>query len=67
MTDAERDAAREKVFRKNTDEGLAAALAFNKSFAEQCAQQTGDVLGHIDTVSAAKDLDVLRAVSTTPS
>jgi pimeloyl-ACP methyl ester carboxylesterase len=63
MTDAERDAAREKVFRKNTDEGLAAALAFNKSFAEQCAQQTGDVLGHIDTVSAAKDLDVLRAVS----
>jgi pimeloyl-ACP methyl ester carboxylesterase len=62
MTDAERDAAREKVFRKNTDEGLAAALAFNKSFAEQCSQQTGEVLGHIDTVSAAKDLDVLRAV-----
>ncbi len=63
MTDAERDAAREKVFRKNTDEGLAAALAFNKAFAEQCAQQTGDVLGHIDTVSAAKDLDILRAVA----
>ncbi|MFE4194589.1 alpha/beta hydrolase [Paenarthrobacter sp. NPDC056912] len=62
MSDAERDAAREKVFRKNTDEGLAAALAFNKSAAEQCAQQTGEVLGHIDTVSAAKDLDVLRAV-----
>ncbi len=62
MTDAERDAAREKVFRKNTDEGLAAAIAFNKSFAEQCAQQTGPVLGHIDTVSAAKDLDILRAV-----
>lgn len=62
MTDAERDAARAKVFRKNTDEGLAAAIAFNKSFAEQCAQQTGPVLGHIDTVSAAKDLDILRAV-----
>ncbi|MEJ1115089.1 alpha/beta hydrolase [Paenarthrobacter sp. CCNWLY172] len=62
MTDAERDAAREKVFRKNTDEGLEAALAFNKAFAEQCLEQTGDVLGQIDTVSAAKDLDVLRAV-----
>lgn len=62
MTDAERDAAREKVFRKDTDDGLAAAIAFNKSFAEQCAQQTGPVLGHIDTVSAAKDLDILRAV-----
>ncbi|SEJ66583.1 alpha/beta hydrolase fold [Arthrobacter sp. yr096] len=62
MTDAERDAAREKVFRKNTDDGLAAALAFNKSFADQCSQQTGEVLGLIDTVSAAKDLDVLRAV-----
>ncbi|MFJ4266286.1 alpha/beta hydrolase [Paenarthrobacter nicotinovorans] len=62
MTDAERDAARAKVFRKDTDEGLAAAIAFNKSFAEQCAQQTGPVLGHIDTVSAAKDLDILRAV-----
>ncbi|WP_405474658.1 alpha/beta hydrolase [Paenarthrobacter ilicis] len=62
MTDAERDAARTKVFRKNTDDGLAAAFTFNKTLADQCAQQTGPVLGHIDTVSAAKDLDVLRAV-----
>ncbi|MFK0008394.1 alpha/beta hydrolase [Paenarthrobacter sp. NPDC090520] len=61
-SDAERDAAREKVFRENTDEGLAAALAFNKSVIQQCVQQTGPVLEHIDTVSAAKDLDVLRAV-----
>jgi len=62
MTDAERDAARAKVFRKDTDEGLEAAFAFNKTLAQQCSQQTGAVLGHIDTVSAAKDLDVLRAV-----
>ncbi|WP_284977257.1 alpha/beta hydrolase [Arthrobacter sp. efr-133-TYG-104] len=63
MSDAERDAARAKVFHENTDEGLAAALAFNKSTAEQCAQQTGAVLGHVDTVSAAKDLDILRAIT----
>jgi pimeloyl-ACP methyl ester carboxylesterase len=62
MTDAERDAARAKVFRKDTDQGLEAAFAFNKTLAQQCSQQTGAVLGHIDTVSAAKDLDVLRAV-----
>ena len=62
MSDAERDASREMVFRKDTDAGLAAALEFNKSVAEQCVEKTGPVLGHIDTVSAAKDLDILRAV-----
>ncbi|MGO4248143.1 alpha/beta hydrolase [Micrococcaceae bacterium Sec5.1] len=62
LSDAERDAARAKVFREDTDEGLAAALAFNKSLAEKCVEKTGPVLEHIDTVSAAKDLDVLRAV-----
>lgn len=62
MTDAERDTARAKVYALETDAGLAAALADNKAIAAQCAAQTGPVLGHIDTVSAAKDLDVLRAV-----
>jgi len=62
MTDAERDAARAKIYALETDAGLAAALSDNKAIAEQCAAQTGPVLGHIDTVSAAKDLDVLRAV-----
>lgn len=62
LTDSERDAAREMVFRKETDAGLADALAFNKSVADKCAEKTGPVLGEIDTVSAAKDLDILRAV-----
>ncbi|MDQ0729440.1 alpha/beta hydrolase [Arthrobacter sp. B1I2] len=62
MTDAERDAARAKIYALETDAGLAAALADNKEIAAQCAAQTGPVLAHIDTVSAAKDLDVLRAV-----
>jgi pimeloyl-ACP methyl ester carboxylesterase len=61
-TDAERDAARAKIYAYETDAGLAAALADSKAIATQCASQTGPVLGHIDTVSAAKDLDVLRAV-----
>lgn len=62
MTDAERDASRAKVYDLQTDAGLAEALADNKVIAAQCAAQTGPVLAHIDTVSAAKDLDVLRAV-----
>ncbi|QOD04117.1 alpha/beta hydrolase [Pseudarthrobacter sp. BIM B-2242] len=62
MTDAERDAARAKVYDYGTDTGIAAVLADNKAIAEQCAAQTGPLLGHIDTVSAAKDLDILRAV-----
>lgn len=62
MTDAERDAARAKVYDYRTDAGIAAVLADNKAIAAKCAAQTGPVLGHIDTVSAAKDLDILRAV-----
>ncbi|RAX46482.1 alpha/beta hydrolase [Arthrobacter sp. AQ5-06] len=62
LTDAERDASRAKVYALDTDAGLAAALADNKVIAEQCAEKTGPLLGHVDTVSAAKDLDILRAV-----
>ncbi|WP_332759933.1 alpha/beta hydrolase [Pseudarthrobacter sp.] len=62
LTDAERDASRAKVYALETDAGLAAALADNKAIAAQCAAKTGPVLGHVDTVSAAKDLDILRAV-----
>jgi pimeloyl-ACP methyl ester carboxylesterase len=62
MTDAERDAARAKVYALDTDAGLAAAVADNKAIGAQCAEQTGPSLGHIDTVSSAKDLDILRAV-----
>ena len=62
LTDAERDAARAKIYALETDAGLAAALADNKAIAAQCAKQTGPALGLIDTVSSAKDLDILRAV-----
>jgi pimeloyl-ACP methyl ester carboxylesterase len=33
----------------------------NKQFGADCAKYTGALLGHVDTVSAAKDLDLLRA------
>ena len=62
MTDQERDASRAKVYELDTDAGLAEAIADNKAIAAQCAEKTGPVLGHIDTASAAKDLDILRGV-----
>jgi pimeloyl-ACP methyl ester carboxylesterase len=33
-----------------------------KEFGERCAERSGDLLGHVSTVEAARDLDVLRAV-----
>lgn len=33
-----------------------------KKFADACLKNTGELLGHIDTASAAKDMDVIRAV-----
>ncbi|WP_346960835.1 alpha/beta hydrolase [uncultured Arthrobacter sp.] len=62
LTDRERDANRAKIYRLDTDAGLAEAFADNKAIAAKCAEKTGPVLGHVDTVSAAKDLDILRGV-----
>lgn len=46
----------------STDEGIAQAEAAFGTFGAACLQNTGPVLEHVDTVSAAKDMDVLRAV-----
>lgn len=45
-----------------TDAGVAQAEAAYGDFGAACLENTGPVLGHVDTVSAAKDMDVLRAV-----
>ncbi|MCU1544069.1 MAG: alpha/beta hydrolase [Microbacteriaceae bacterium] len=45
-----------------SDEWIAAAQAANTAFGQRCLTQTGDLLGFVDTVSAARDLDLLRAV-----
>ncbi len=31
-----------------------------KNFADSCEQKTGDLLGHVSTIEAARDMDVLR-------
>lgn len=46
---------------RGSDEWIAASRASATGFADACEQRSGALLPHVDTVSAAKDLDVLRA------
>ena len=49
-------------FKAGTPEDLAAGRKAIAEFIDACSKNTGEVLGQIDTVSAAKDMDLLRAV-----
>ncbi|WP_115789576.1 alpha/beta hydrolase [Arthrobacter silvisoli] len=62
LSDIERDESREKVYHYDTDAGLQAAIADNKEIIAKCVEKSGPALGHIDTVSSAKDMDILRAL-----
>ncbi|SFK15549.1 alpha/beta hydrolase [Cellulomonas sp. KH9] len=58
---AELDALTSWVPDLSTDEGIAEAVERNGEFGQACLERTGPLLGHVDTVSAARDMDVLRA------
>ncbi len=60
--DAARDKERQESFNLDTDAGLAGYEAEAKSDIAQCVKNSGAVLPHIDTDSAAKDMDIMRAV-----
>lgn len=49
-------------FELGSADDLAAARYSLREFGESCLENTGEVLGFVDTISAAKDMDVLRAV-----
>ncbi|MFG2912763.1 alpha/beta hydrolase [Kitasatospora sp. NPDC048298] len=42
--------------------GIDALIAADREFAEGCRKQAGAALGHLSTVEAARDMDVLRAL-----
>lgn len=65
-TDAERDADRTVQVDTDTDAGLAKLERLSAEYAQDCARKTGASLGFVDTASAAKDLDILRAVNGDP-
>jgi pimeloyl-ACP methyl ester carboxylesterase len=47
---------------RGTDAWIAELAESSDAFAAACAEQTGALLGTVDTQSAARDLDLLRAV-----
>ncbi len=59
--DAARDQERQQSLNLDTDAGLAADEAQNKSDIAACEKNTGPVLAFLDTPSSAKDMDILRA------
>lgn len=64
LTDEEREEARNETIPPDATDEEALALIEEDSaeYAELCADRTGELLGYIDTVSAAKDMDILRAL-----
>lgn len=63
LTDAERDARRASQPDTSTPEGLEEVRRAAADYAQACESKTGVSLAFVDTVSAARDLDILRAVN----
>ncbi len=59
---AEMDQFLATSFGEVTPEVAERIVAANTKFAEACAENSGDILGFVDTQSAAKDMDLLRAL-----
>ena len=62
LDDAGKDALYLRDFDYASESGLAEAFDAWEAYGASCFASTGEVLGNVDTVSAARDLDVLRAV-----
>jgi pimeloyl-ACP methyl ester carboxylesterase len=60
--DARKDAALAKDFDTDTDAGLAAMAEENAAWGAACEENTGELLANVDTQSAARDMDLMRAV-----
>ncbi len=61
QSDKELDAAYQVDGTPDDDAELQRMLATNKAFVDACAKNSAKVLPHVDTVSAARDLDRIRA------
>lgn len=62
VSDAELDAWRSPGYDLTAPDGPARRAADAAAVAAGCARDSGDLLPYVDTVSAARDLDILRAV-----
>ncbi|MEK8225945.1 hypothetical protein NKG05_07555 [Oerskovia sp. M15] len=61
LDDAAKDESLSRAF-ADSDEGRTEMAADLKAWADACAENSGDLLGNVDTQSAARDMDMLRAV-----
>ncbi|GAA4419796.1 alpha/beta hydrolase [Georgenia halophila] len=61
VSDAQLDRLRAADYDVETPEGLEAYREDAELIAQGCASRTGELLGHVDTASAARDMDILRA------
>ncbi|QSY51185.1 MULTISPECIES: alpha/beta hydrolase [Streptomyces] len=61
QSDKELDDAFQLDGTPDDDAELRATLASNKAYTDACAKNSAKVLPHVDTVSAARDLDLIRA------
>jgi len=66
MTAEEFDEARETVYDTSTPEGWDASIEETVELGEQCLDRSGEIVGFVDTASAAKDMDVIRAALEVP-
>ncbi|MEV0262662.1 alpha/beta hydrolase [Streptomyces sp. NPDC050617] len=60
LSDKEIDESDKVDSTPDDDDELKAALAANKAYVDACRKNSGKLLGHVDTTSAARDLDVMR-------
>ena len=61
LSDADMDDYLAKDPTPDTPEEKAAGERAQKEFADGCKDKTGELLGHVSTADAARDMDVLRA------
>lgn len=47
---------------RGSDEWIAEIETTEQAFGDACAENTGELLGNVDTESAARDMDLLRAI-----
>ncbi len=61
-TDRQKDESLAESLDLATAAGRERSVADMKEFAQRCQEKNGDLARYLDTVSAARDLDILRAV-----
>ena len=60
LSDSEEDNFLNADGSDGTAESVARLIAISKDFAAKCAKSAGEKLGHLSTLEAAKDMDILR-------